>query len=258
MLTDSSARAIGVIPARMGSSRFPGKPLASLLGMPMVGHCLRRSSMASSLSEVIVATCDEDIASYTRELGGRAIMTSSAHETASDRTAEAVQILEDEVGAVPRVVVMIQGDEPLVRPEMIDDAVAAIEASGAPVANLCARISAEESRDPNEIKVVMDERNRALFMSRGAIPYDRDGVEPARYKQVCIIPFRRDFLSKFNALPRTPLEMAESIDMLRAIEHGYEVTMVRVEAPMQSVDTIDDLRRAEFLLQRDDLAAHYL
>lgn len=258
MTSSPNSQVLGVIPARMGSSRFPGKPLAPILGMPMIGHCLLRSAMATSLDDIVVATPDREIAEYVTKIGGTAIITSDDHPTASDRTAEAVQVIDEESGRQFEMVVMIQGDEPLVRPEMIDEAVSAMRSTGCSVANLCAPISASESLDPNEIKVVMDEQNRARYMSRSAIPHDRDGTAPDRFKQVCVIPFTRDFLFEFNRLTRTPLELAESIDMLRAIEHGYEVAMVPVEKPMKSVDTPEDLKDAEVLLGDDDLVHHYM
>ena len=170
-----SGSAVGVIPARMASTRFPGKPMAELLGMPMIGHCWHRSSMATALDHLVVATCDDEIARYISKIGGRAVMTSADHQTASDRTAEAIEVLESE-GLDVEVVVMIQGDEPLVRPEMIELAVTGLRSSGAVIANLCVPIAREDSTDPNEIKVAIDGEQRALYMSRASIPYDRDGV----------------------------------------------------------------------------------
>jgi 3-deoxy-manno-octulosonate cytidylyltransferase (CMP-KDO synthetase) len=247
---------VGIIPARMGSSRFPGKPLARINGIPMVGHCYLRAAQAASLDVTVVATCDQEIADYAASIGARAIMTSPDHPTASDRAAQAVEVLEAE-GLVVDIVVMIQGDEPLLRPEMVDLAVEPIRAGDAEVSNLLASMTSEEAADPNEIKVVVDDQNNALYMSRLPIPFDRDDTAPPYFKQVCIIPFTRDMLTRFNAMPRTTLETAESIDMMRLIERGHTVKMVPIDAPIQSVDTPEDLEVAARLLLNDDNAPTY-
>lgn len=247
---------VGVIPARMGSSRFPGKPLAPINGVPMVGHCYHRAARSTALDLTVIATCDQEIVDYAESIGARAIMTSPDHPTASDRAAEAVEVLEAE-GMTVDIVVMIQGDEPLLRPEMVDAAVAPVLAGEAEVSNLIAEMTAQEAQDPNEIKVVTDDTNNALYMSRLPIPFDRDGTSPPYRKQVCIIPFTRSMLTSFNAMPRTTLEEAESIDMMRLIETGHVVRMVPVQEPIQSVDTPADLEAAAALLVDDDLAADY-
>ena len=184
-------------------------------------------------------------------------MTSETHPTASDRAAEAVAVLEAE-GHRVEIVVMIQGDEPLVRPTMIDAAVAAVRTGGADVASLLAPMTAAEAADPNEIKVVTDRQGRALYMSRLPIPFDHDATAPPYGKQVCVIPFTRRMLTRFNQMSRTTLEEAESIDMLRLIENGDRVQMVRVDGAIQSVDTPEDLAPAAKLLAVDDLAADYV
>ena len=251
---------IGVIPARMGSSRFPGKPLAPIHGVPMIGHVYFRSAKAAQLDAVYIATCDEEIADYARSIGAPVVMTSAAHERASDRSAEAVEHVEQATGRRVDVVVMIQGDEPMVLPSMIDDAVEALLADDrAPVVNLVGRLTTDEDlRDPNEIKVVVDRENFALYFSRAPIPYVRDRQgDVSGLKQVCIIPFRREFLRTFNALPATPLEIAESVDMMRVLEHGYRVKMVEARGETISVDTPDDLRDVEAAMRTDTLMSEY-
>lgn len=253
-------RIVGVIPARMASSRMPGKPLAPILGMPMIGHVYLRSKLSKSLDEVYVATCDEEIRAYVASIGGRTIMTAATHERASDRTAEALETVERETGRRVDIVVMIQGDEPMVTPEMIDSAIAAMLTDDVPpVVNLMAPLkSREEHDDPNEIKVVVDRQNSALYFSREPIPSRKKGAtEIVMLKQVCIIPFRTDFLLEFNRLPPTPLEIIESIDMLRILEHGYRVKMVPSLAETYSVDTLDDLHRVERLMREDRLVEKY-
>lgn len=247
-------KVVAVIPARMGSSRFPGKPLASLLGRPMIEHVVRRSAMCDLLDAVYVATCDDVIRTAVERFGGEVIMTSAAHERASDRVAEAAAGLEAEI------VVMIQGDEPMVTPAMIAAAVAPLfEDASVLCVNLARRIDRrEEYLDRNTIKVVMNVRGDALYFSRAPIPADaftRDpaGGHPSVFKQVCVIPFRRDFLREFARLPQTPLERAESIDMLRAVEHGRPVRLVEIEEETHAVDTAEDLRRVEALMKDDPL-----
>jgi len=247
---------IAVIPARMGSSRFPGKPLATILGLPMVEHVYRRSIMSKALIDVFVATCDKEIFESIEAFGGKAIMTSASHQRASDRVAEAAASLDFDV------VVMIQGDEPMIYPEMIDESVLPFFTKNERIdcVNLTAAIKNEEEFvDPNTIKVVMDKNGYALYMSREPIPTRniRNFKELSAYKQVCIIPFTADSLKKFTQLEPTPLEEAESIDMMRFIEHGYKVKMVETNFSTQAVDTPQDLKRVEKLLRTDPLIKKY-
>ena len=248
---------VAIIPARMGSSRFPGKPLAPILGCPMIEHVYRRAMMCQGLDEVYVATCDAEIFESVESFGGRAIMTASTHERASDRVAEAAADLEVDV------VVMIQGDEPMTHPQMIADSLAPFHSGDPDIAcvNLTARITNQkEFEDPNTIKVVMDGAGFALYMSREPIPtrqiqnFDRI---PA-FKQVCIIPFTAAALQEFSRLSPTPLEIAESVDMMRFIEHGRKVKMVETSFATHAVDTPADLTYVEGLLAQDPLTQKYL
>lgn len=242
-------RVLGVIPARLGSSRFPGKPLAPLHGRPMIEHVYRRTAACRRLDEVIIATCDEAIVEAARGFGARAVMTSARHERASDRVAEAV--IADTAG----IVVMIQGDEPMIQPEMIDAAVEPLLLdSSVACTNLVAGIHAEqELLDPNTIKVVMGADGRALYFSRQPIPWRGEAVfaSGAWFKQVCVIPFRRDALATFCTLPQGPLERAESVDMLRFLEHGIAVHMVATTVTTHAVDTPADLAVVAALMARD-------
>jgi 3-deoxy-manno-octulosonate cytidylyltransferase (CMP-KDO synthetase) len=257
---------IGIIPARMASSRLPGKPLVKIQGIPMVGHCYFRSKMSQLLKEVYVATCDQEIYDYVESIGGKSIMTSDMHTRASDRTAEALLKIESELKAQMDIVVMIQGDEPMLHPEMIDEAITPlIEDKNILVTNLMAPLkTVEEFRDTNEIKVVVDNKKYALYFSREPIPSSihggtskGDGRSANKYKQVCIIPFNRDFLITFNKLPPTPLEISESIDMLRIMEHGYKVKMVPTQYDVYSVDTEQDRQKVEVLMEKDELIMFY-
>lgn len=251
---------IGIIPARMASSRFPGKPLAEIQGIPMIGHVYFRSMMSGLLDEVYIATCDQEVMDYASSIGAKAVMTSSSHERASDRAAEAMQKIEKEQGKKVEIVVMIQGDEPMIYPEMIDDAVRPLQKDEKiQVVNLMAKLDTrEEHEDPNEVKVVVDRQGFALYFSREPIPSRKKGVDDVpMLKQVCIIPFRRDFLLTFNNLTPTPLEIIESVDMLRVLEHGYRVKMVMSDRRTYSVDTPEDLACVETCMRNDELVRRY-
>jgi 3-deoxy-manno-octulosonate cytidylyltransferase (CMP-KDO synthetase) len=255
-MASPTSSVVAVIPARMGSSRFPGKPIAPLLGRPILVHVYRRVAMSAAVSATYVATCDEEIRAVAEGFGAPVIMTSRAHERASDRVAEAARQLDADI------VVLVQGDEPMTMPGMIDAAVAPmIDDPSIPCVNLTTRIATEaEWRDPNTIKVVTDLRGNALFFSRQPIPsagVRGFGAIPV-YKQVCIIPFRRAALSEYAALAPTPLELAESIDMMRFLEHGRRVRMVESDVDSHAVDTEADRRRVELLLREDPLTRTYL
>lgn len=246
---------LAVIPARMGSSRFPGKPMAPLLGIPMIEHVYRRVALNEVLTATIVATCDAEIAEHGRSIGSRVLMTGRQHERASDRCAEAVERLEREDGARFDIVVMVQGDEPLVHPDMISEAVAPMFADPAiMITNLLGNISSDaEFEDRNCIKVVCDRNGDALYFSREPIPTRAKGVSAPMGKQICVIPFRRQFLIDYTCMAPTPLEIAESVDMLRVLENGFRVRMVPTRHNSQSVDTEADRQRVEQLLRTDML-----
>lgn len=247
---------IALIPARMGSSRFPGKPLAELLGEPMIGHVYREVSKNTRLSLTAVATCDREIADYIESIGGRVVMTSSRHERASDRCAEALGILENEEGIRFDIVVMVQGDEPMTHPDMISEAIQPmLEDPEIQVGNLMGEINSfEEFEDRNCIKVVCDLEGNAIYFSREPIPTRSKKQEIPMFKQVCIIPFRRDFLLEYTNMKPTPLEIAESIDMLRVLEHGLKVRLIPTKYQSYPVDTMEDLIKVENLMQLNDFA----
>ena len=245
---------VAVIPARMGSSRYPGKPLAKLHGLPMIEHVYRRAKLCAELDEVHIATCDAEIRAAAEAFGAKVIMTSATHERATERVAEASEHLD------AGTLVMIQGDEPLSTPEMIEAALAPIRSDETiDCVNLVHRISShEEFIDSNTIKVVADLNARALYFSRAPIPNIRFDDSTARvFKQVCVIPFRRDCLREFARLPATPLEIAESIDMLRLLEHGRSVHLVETSVATHAVDTPADLQVVERLINDDELMRRY-
>ena len=253
-------KTVCIIPARMGSSRFPGKPLAQIRGIPMIGHVYHRCKLSNMLDEVYVATCDYEIKNYIEGIGGKAIMTLDSHERCSDRTLEALQKIEADQNKSVDIVLMVHGDEPMVTPEMLELALKPmIDDHSIQVLNLMSKLKTrEDHNDPNEVKVVVDLQGNALYFSREPIPSWRKGAtEVPMLKQVCIIPFRRDFLFTYSALPPTPLEIIESVDMMRVIEHGHKVKMIMTEAVSYAVDTPEDLKRVEKVMQDDKLMHHY-
>ncbi len=252
---------VAIIPARMGSSRYPGKPLADILGMPMLGHVALRTAMSSRLSATYIATCDQEIMDFAKSIGIPAIMTADTHNRCTDRTAEAVLKIERESGKKVDIVVMVQGDEPMTTPEMIDAAVEPmLNDPSVNVVNLMADIpSIEDFENPNEVKVVVNLKNEALYFSREPVPSRKKGVDKVPMKkQVCIIPFRRDYLMHYNDLPETPLEIIESVDMMRILEHGDKVHMVQTDARTLSVDTPEDRVAVENQMRGDPLLKLYM
>lgn len=252
---------IGIIPARLASSRLPKKPMADILGMPMIGHVYLRSKLCTMLSEVYVATCDQEIVDYVESIGGKAIMTADTHERASDRSAEALLTIEAQTGKKVDIVVMIQGDEPMVTPEMISASVEPLLSdSSLQITNLMAEMkSKEEHEDPAEVKVVVDRNNFALYFSREPIPSRKKGVENVpMLKQVCIIPFRRDFLLEYNQMEQTPLEIIESVDMNRLLENDIKIKMVMRHEDTYSVDTPADLSNVNDKMANDPLLSKYM
>ena len=235
--------------------------MALIHGVPMIGHCMLRVSLCESLDEVYVATCDREIAEYITSIGGKAIMTSDTHERASDRAAEAMLKIEEDSGRLVDILMMIQGDEPMDHPEMIDDALGPMLSDNAiGIVNLMTDVrSEEEFTDRNTVKVVTDKFSDAVYFSREPIPSRSkwNGNLPMM-KQVCIIPFRRQVLIEFNSLDETPLERIESIDMLRLIENDKKVRMVYTKFDSIGVDTQEHLERVAKLMESDDLMEDYL
>jgi 3-deoxy-manno-octulosonate cytidylyltransferase (CMP-KDO synthetase) len=251
---------IGVIPARMGSTRFPGKPMKKIHGMPMIGHCYHRTAMALGVDATYVATCDIEIAEYINSIGGRAIMTSNTHTRATTRTAEALEKIEQETDEKVDIVVMVQGDEPLILPETIREVTPEFKDKSVNIVNIMSRLTTEESfKDVNNVKVVIANNNDALYYSREPIPSPWKGWEDIpRYMQTGIIAFRRDILIAFNAMKETQLEQIESIDMNRVLETGGKIRMVLTEATTIGVDVLEELNEVEKILVGDKVMGAYI
>ena len=251
---------IGIVPARMRSGRYPGKPMARIAGIPMVGHCYLRSRMSKVLDEVYAAVCDQEVFDYVESIGGKAIMTSDRHEMCTDRVAEAALKAEADLGCRADIVVNIQGDQPMVFPDMIDGVVKPLVEDETLLCSTMVEkiVTYEEFDDPNRIKVVMDLQGHAIYFSREPIP-SRAKYEGgfSMYKHVALIPFRRDFLFKFGRLPMTPLERVESVDYLRVLENGERIKVVVTERKTRTVDTPEDLTVVERLMADDTLFPLY-
>lgn len=243
---------LALIPARMGSSRFPNKPMTLLNGTPMIGHVYRNVSECKSLIETVVATCDQEIVNYIESIGGKAVMTGNHHERASDRCAEALMKLEVKNNIIFDIVVMIQGDEPMTSPEMIEESISALTSDkNVKVSNLLGKIeSIEEFEDRNCIKVACDLEGNAIYFSREPIPSRTRSNDIPMGKQVCVISFTRDFLLEYIKMEPTPLEIAESVDMMRVLENGIKVKMVPTLHKSYSIDVPEDKERVEQYLKQ--------
>ena len=251
---------IGIIPARMGSSRFPGKPMKKIHGMPMIGHCYHRTAIALGVDATYVATCDIEIAEYINSIGGHAIMTSNTHTRATTRTAEALEKIEQETDEKVDIVVMVQGDEPLILPETIREVTPEFKDKSVNIVNIMSRLATEESfKDVNNVKVVVANNNDALYYSREPIPSPWKGWEDIpRYMQTGIIAFRRNTLIAFNTMEETQLEQIESIDMNRVLETGGKIRMVLTEATTIGVDVLEELNEVEKMLVGDKVMGSYI
>ena len=236
-----------IIPARMASSRYPGKPLASILGLPMVEHVRRRAQLAEGVDLVVVATCDGSIKATVEANGGQAVMTKDTHERCTDRVEEAMQSLQGDI------VVMVQGDEPLLVPEAISQvAQPLLDNPDLQVVNLLSPLeSVEDYNNRNIVKAVCDRNGNIMFLTRAAIPCFRQQIEVPVFRQTGIMAFRAAFLPIYSALPETALEQAESVDMLRILEHGIRIAGIVTHYSTNGVDQPGDVAVIESILQTD-------
>ncbi len=226
-----------VIPARWGSSRLPGKPLAEIAGRPMIAHVVERCRRARGIAEVVVATDDARVADAARATGVRVEMTSPSHASGTDRVAEAAA----RIGA--DAFINVQGDEPLIEPAAVEELAGCLR-SGVPMVTLCRTAwEGEDLTDRNVVKVVLDQRGDALYFSRSPIPCFRDG-RPAgalTFVHVGVYGYQREFLFQFAGLSPGRLEQAERLEQLRALEHGHRIRVLPTPYPSTSVDTAEDL-----------------
>ena len=236
-----------LIPARMGSSRFPGKPLEKIKGVSMIRRVYLNSIKSNLITDTYVATCDKIIFNHIKDIGGKVVMTSKKHERATDRCAEALLKIEKIKKKVYDIVLMIQGDEPMVNKNMINEVLSPFKKNkNIKVANLIYKINnLKDLKNKNTIKVVKDLNNDAIYFSRTVIPVLNNQIENNYYKQVCLIPFKRSFLIDYIKMKPTKLEKAESIDMLRIIEHGFKVRLIETNFFTHAVDNKKDIKIVE-------------
>jgi 3-deoxy-manno-octulosonate cytidylyltransferase (CMP-KDO synthetase) len=249
--------AIVIIPCRYASTRFPGKPLQSLMGKPLIQHVYERSARAKNVKRVFAATDSDAIIEVVKSFRGNAVKTSDAHQSGTDRVAEAflkISEIYEEISPGD-IVVNVQGDEPMIMPEMVDDVIRLLEDKRANMATIVKRIeSYHELIDVNTVKAVFDAEGFALYFSRSPIPYYRDEWKDITYagvnrlpeelfKHIGIYAYSGEFLLKFTKLPVSRLENIEKLEQLRAIEHGYRIKIALTQHETIGVDTPEDLER---------------
>ena len=237
---------IGIIPARYSSTRFPGKPLADILGKPMIQHVYERVKAAENLCDVLVATDDARIYDCVNSFGGKAVMTDSSLPNGTARCEQAVRLWGGEADAV----INVQGDEPLLDPLMIDEVAGLLREDEC--VTLCSELTADFF-NPNTVKVVMSQDGHALYFSRSLIPYKRNVSDLPIYQHIGIYGYSVDFLKKYVALPNTPLSDAESLEQLKILEHGYRIRVKVTASTRESVgvDTPEDLQRVREIINAE-------
>jgi len=242
-----------IIPARMAASRFPGKPLVRIMDLPMIEHVRRRVLLSDVVDDVCVATCDEVVMCAVEKHGGKAVMTADTHERCTERVEEAARGIEADI------VVIVQGDEPLFMPEVIEKLVHPIVSDG----NICCTNLLSLIRDRADlsdidiVKSVLDQDQNVMYFSRSPVPYFRVNNDVPCYRQTGISAFTKGFLSKFTQLRPTPLEIAESVDFLRILEHGYKIKGVVIPQRTFGVDREDDVQIIENVIINDPIHNKY-
>jgi len=231
----------GIIPARYDSQRFPGKPLADILGRPMIQHVFERARQCRILSTVVLATDDARIQSAAQQYDIPVVMTRADHPSGTDRVLEAAQILNLPPDAV---VINIQGDEPALVPAMLTELVQPFRVPEIQVTTLVRKISTRQAQNPNLVKVVFGADRRALYFSRSPVPYHRNSEKSDFYGHIGIYAFRMPVLQKFVALPRSRLEVAEKLEQLRLLENGFPIHIVVTKHPSIGVDRPEDIETA--------------
>lgn len=237
----SSLPAMAIIPARFRSSRFPGKVLADRTGKPLIQHVVEAVKQADLIGTILVATDDQRVVDAVHSFGAEAVLTRSDHPNGTSRLAEVVEGLSEDDGARPNLVVNVQGDEPEIEPRVIDQLVQGlVNDPGAPMATLASPFAADEDpANPNIVKIVVSQMNRAIYFSRSVVPFDRDGKGVELMKHPGLYAYRREFLPQYVSLPQTPLEHVEQLEQLRVLEHGYPIAVVRTVTHHHGIDTPD-------------------
>jgi 3-deoxy-manno-octulosonate cytidylyltransferase (CMP-KDO synthetase) len=241
---------IAIIPARYASTRFPGKPLADICGKPMIQRVYEQSSKV--LETVFVATDDSRISNAVNGFGGQVILTSKKHRSGTDRCAEAIELIQEQLGTTFDVIINVQGDEPFIHPEQISQVMKCFNSKNTQIATLLKPINNKtDITDPNKPKVVINRKNEALYFSRSAIPYFRNAhprewvKQHQYYKHIGLYAYRYDVLKKLTLLKPSTLELAESLEQLRWIENGYKIKVAFTEHESISIDTPSDLKKVK-------------
>lgn len=244
-------KVVGIIPARYGSSRFPGKIIVPIAGIPMIQRVYEQSIQSSLLDELLVAVDDEKVYNTVVNFGGKAVMTSTNHQSGTDRLAEVMENREGDI------IVNIQGDQPLFDPKMIDESVQPlIDHPDIPMSTLKIKIEKEDYNDPAIVKVVCDVNGLALYFSRSLIPYNRDNKEIDVYEHVGLYAYRKDFLLKISEIPQSELEQIEMLEQLRVLENGYKIIVAETHSSRDaglSVDTPEDLKNVESIIMQGNV-----
>jgi 3-deoxy-manno-octulosonate cytidylyltransferase (CMP-KDO synthetase) len=240
-------KVVAVIPARMGASRFPGKPLVKISGLPMIEHVRRRVCLSTAVDEAYVATCDREIFDTVTRLGGKAVMTKNTHERCTDRVEEAAGRIDLDIA------VIVQGDEPLFEPEILADLIEPMMADETVnCTNLLSVIKDEaDLLDEDIVKAVLDEKGFIMCFSRSPIPHLRVRNGCPLYRQTGVSAFTKSFLHAYSKLPPTSLEIAESVDFLRILGHRHAIKGIVYERNTVGVDRPDDVAKIEDILRRD-------
>lgn len=244
-------KVIAIIPSRYGSSRFPGKPLALISGKPMIEWVYENVSKASFLDSVYVATDDQRIFDCVNGFGGKALMTASTHTCGTDRLAECAEILqlEDE-----DLVLNIQGDEPLIKAEMVQDLYSCFDSEEVYMGTLKKKIEVEEELDnPNVVKVINDVNDYAIYFSRFCLPFERDGKKTTHFKHIGAYGYKVWFLKQYSKMSKTPLEISESLEQLRVLENGYKIRVKETKHQTVGVDTPEQVKQVEEELRKAGL-----
>ncbi|MCL9633583.1 3-deoxy-manno-octulosonate cytidylyltransferase [Bacillus zanthoxyli] len=234
---------IGIIPARYGSTRLPGKPLAKILGKPMIQHVVEKAMEAKLLNEVIVATDQKEILEEVKAFGGNAILTSKEHESGSDRIEEVASKIKGDL------FVNIQGDEPLINPHLIDSLIETAKKNMDSVVTAKTKIAYEDAKNPNTVKVIVNSNDEALYFSRSLIPYNRGETKVIYYKHIGIYCYPKSILHEYVQLPKSKLEQTELLEQLRLLENGYKIKVIETLYNPIGVDTIEDLEKVEKLME---------
>jgi len=236
-------KVIAVIPARLASTRLPRKMLRELAGQPLLAHVYRAVRSSELLDDVVIATDSEEILGFCKKNDWQARMTSADHRSGTERVCEIARSMAADV------YLNVQGDEPLTRPEHINSVLGVMTDVAVQVGTLKTKLSAADVNDPNAVKVVTDNSGRALYFSRAAIPFDRDGARPVYFKHLGLYAYRKAALDRFVALPESVLERSERLEQLRFLENGIPIHVAEAQFDTVGVDTEEDLRKVEKMLK---------